>query len=114
MKVFGRMIVSFAILLGVFPSAPLNQLPVLAEEFDFDGTAIVNCLCPSATMENNCGYAGRTPWNYSITLHVKSGFDIDLAEACFNKHGQEDLCCEEPRGDYSGEIARKCPGQTSC
>lgn len=105
---------SFGALVGVNCVDHLVQATAFAEEFDFNGAAIVNCLCPSATMENNCGYSGRTPWNYSITLHVKDGFDIDLAQACFNKRGQEDLCCDELRADYSGEVARNCPGQTSC
>lgn len=83
-------------------------VPAQAETFDFQGSAVVDCTCPTATMEDNCGLAGRKAMKYSLVIAVRPGLSADLAEACFRKRDR-DLCCEAPRASYKGVVAERRP-----
>src|SRR6516162_6576302 len=37
---------------------------VSAEEFDFDGSAFIHCVCPSPSQAGDCTRAGREEWGY--------------------------------------------------
>lgn len=92
---------------------PLPSMQAAAETVDFDGSILVDCQCPAPTMAGDCAKTGRDDWDYTISLAVKNGFDIDADQACYRKRDTT-VCCEQPRGSFKGSIAKECPGKSSC
>jgi len=91
----------------------LSNSSIQAEDFNYDGYVAVKCSCPSPWGSNSCDVSLRDKFDYNISLAVRKGFSIDLAESCYRKR-DDVICCREPRRSYSGTVLRHCPGKSSC
>jgi hypothetical protein len=84
-----------------------------AETFDFNGSALIDCVCPSPKGTNNCAIRSSEIAKYTIPIFIRNGLKIDLSEACYRKR-DEVACCDSPRDAYGGSVSRTCPGSSSC
>lgn len=91
----------------LFPNA------VLAETFDYDGSALVDCVCPSPWGNNSCGVKRRDTFDYTLNISVRKNMSLNLSNKCFDKRDR-DACCDDPRASYRGVVAKDCPGKRSC
>jgi hypothetical protein len=94
-------------------SVPFFNSSLVAETFDFDGQAVVGCVCPSPSRAGNCGNAGRQDWTYNVDIAVKTQLSVDLNEICFRKRDTT-LCCPDRSSTFKGTLIKKCPGKSSC
>jgi hypothetical protein len=91
----------------------LHLNSALAEVFDYNGGAVIDCICPSALGANDCGVRSNRTEKYSVTISVKRGFNLDLVtDVCIRKR-DDTLCCSNPKSSFKASIGKKCVG-SSC
>jgi hypothetical protein len=82
----------------------------LADTFDYNGGAVIDCVCPSNRDSNRCNIASSSVQKYSVTIGVLNGMDVDLAGKCYDRRNVEGegLCCENQKSRYTGSVGKKC------
>ncbi len=91
----------------------LGMAPAFSETFDYQGSAIVDCVCPAPFESFDCGVRRYRAFKYSFRTAVSPGLTGDLGDACFRRRDKTQ-CCERPRGWYEGTVGKHCPGRLDC
>jgi hypothetical protein len=91
----------------------LATVSALAESFDYEGSAIVDCVCPAPSGGSDCGVRRYQDRRYSFRIAVRPGLTGELSEACFRRRDRV-VCCERPHSWYKGTIGKHCPGRPDC
>jgi hypothetical protein len=91
----------------------ISLATALAETFDYQGSAIVDCVCPAPFGSSDCGVPQYQEWRYSFRIAVSPGLTGDLGDACFRRRDRV-VCCERPRSWYRGVVGKHCPWRPDC
>jgi hypothetical protein len=90
----------------------ISVIPAAAETFDYDGSALVDCVCPVPAGQEGCDIKSYSTEAYSYSIGVKKDLSIDLIEVCI--HRNPDICCVAVRDLYKATLAKKCVGLKQC
>src|SRR5258708_23424825 len=85
----------------------LGTVSALAESFDYEGSAIVDCVCPAPSGGSDCGVRRYQDRRYSFRIAVRPGLTGELSEACFRLRDRG-VCCERPHSSYKSTICKHC------
>lgn len=86
--------------------------PALGETFDYDGSALIDCSCPTPSANNTCTKPDAD-WKFTYSIGVNQRITVDLADLCFRRR-EDPPCCGQPRTRYRGTVGKRCPGKSSC
>ncbi len=84
-----------------------------AETFSYEGSALIDCICPQSSDSNDCSTSDLTDFEYSVMIFVKENLTIDLNDKCFRARDTTQ-CCEEPLSRFQGSVGQECSGSNHC
>jgi hypothetical protein len=84
-----------------------------AETFDYDGSALIECVCPAPAAQEDCGVKDYQDHRYSRSIAVRAGPAVDLMDWCVANRDRN-VCCDQLKSRYRGDLSLRCPGRSTC